>query len=228
MNKIKLFFILTGVATVAGGGANMWLMGQRGEAKTELENIKKEIQDEDEVSALQVKLRADLDESGLQLEHLEKNVAQTSYIPTLVSEVEIVANKSKLTLTGLKPKKIEEKKKTVTPKEGDDKDKAKEGEAKKKPKKPPVKPYDEWQIELSATGLYADIITFLQELKSFSKIVEVYGVSLNEVGGSGEKVYFNDGSPRLELNLILKAYAFPDPAADSEKDQEGEVTNENE
>jgi Tfp pilus assembly protein PilO len=227
MSKVKLFFILAGVATVAGGGANMWLMGQRGEATSELESIKKEIQDEDEVSALQVKLRAELDESGLQLEHLEKNVAQTSYIPTLVSEVEIVANKSNLTLTGLKPKKIEEKKKPAAPKEGDDKEKDKDG-AKKKPKKPPVKPYDEWQIEVSATGLYSDIINFLQSLKSFSKIVEVYGVSLNEIGGSGEKVYFNDGSPRLELNLVLKAYAFPDPTANSEKNEEGAESSENE
>ncbi|MBL8087155.1 MAG: type 4a pilus biogenesis protein PilO [Chthonomonas sp.] len=217
--RMKVFAILAAVAVVTGSGANYWLMSERGSAASKRDEIKKQIQDEDDVAAKQLKIRTEVEESQQFLDHLEANVAENAYIPTLVTELETLGNAKGLTITGVKPKRIEEKKVKVDPNASE------EDKKKAKKKQPAKKPYDEWQIEVNATGFYPAILDFINSLQEFSKIVEVYTVGLNELNGP-EKKYGPDGSPQLELTLTLKAYAFPEKDNDRSDSTNEDTNNE--
>lgn len=226
MDRTKLMIILTGVTLISGSAANAWLFQGRADQIAARDKVKKLVVSEASVSSDQVKMKTALDESSRALEHLEANVAQTAYIPTLVSELEQLGNSKGLKITGIKPKRINEKKpqqstSTESSSSGDDK------KAKKKKKDLP-KPYDEWNLEVNAVGYYPAILDFIASLQNFTKIVEVYGVSIQTKMDSDSQ-YGPNGAPNLELTLTLKAYAFPDKNAHNDgdgSDSSGDSGNE--
>lgn len=153
------------------------------------------------------RVRNDIVEQKLLVQHLEQNVSTRDYVPTMLSELQDLGLRSGLRVTGVRPQP-----KKVAPKPTpSDKDKEKTDDKNGAPMekvKEERKPYDELDVEVEGKGHFGDVVAFLQRLTSFPKIIAVRGVTINTV-----QTLNQTGTPDLDVKFVIRAYIFKERPA---------------
>ncbi len=178
--------ILTAIAVIlTAGGFTYWQMGNKTDAEARVAKLKSEIPDENKLRTDLAQAKAELSDYGVKLEHLEQSVPGVAYVPTLLRELEALGNKSQIVVTGVRPI-------PAPPATGD----------KEKDKK---KTYQELDIDITGRGNYKSVMTMVDSLKTFPKIVAVTTVGLVPKRDGNNKQ-----SDMLDATVRLKAYMFRD------------------
>ena len=116
--KALVYFALTGVIALAGGGMTFMLFSSNSEKSSDLRRLKSEARKPQDlqVELDEAKLKAQA--SAIELAHLEQNIPELVYVPTMLKELEQFGNESGVKVFGVRPfvtvhtsKKGKEKKK---------------------------------------------------------------------------------------------------------------------
>lgn len=201
----KIFLVLTVTTLLVGSGLTYMQYGGYTEATAEVEKLKKEAKNQEDVEReLQVAIDR-LNETRGKLVHLEQSVAETAYVPTMLKELEKLGTECGIQVTGVRPIPRQIVKATNVKDES--------GESTKKARKP----YNELDIEVKGRGNYKAVLKFITGLTTFPKIVAARTVSLQPKVDSRI-----GGKPSLDCTIELRSYLFPadgstPKAADSEE-----------
>lgn len=193
--------IVTALATVGNGYLETTKMEN---AKKEIVKLQAEVGSPQKLRADVSRVRNEIVENRLLVQHLEMNISTRDYIPTMLGELQTLGEASGLHVTGVRPMPKKIAPKPVTDKDKAEGDKGKDGAPKDAKPKEVKKPYDELDIEVEASGHYQDVISFLKKLGTFPKIIAVRFLTVNthqEIGQSGP--------PSLEVKFGVRAYIFP-------------------
>lgn len=188
----KIFMVLTAVTLLVGSGLTYMQYNSYTEATSEVERLRAEAKDAEEVEReLQVAIDR-LNETRGKLVHLEQSVAEMVYVPTLLKELENLGTQCGIQVTGVRPIPRQAVK-TASVKD--------ETSGTKKVRKP----YNELDIEVKGRGNYKAVLQFINGLTTFPKIVAARTVSLQP------KVDHRNlgGKPMLDCTIELRSYLFP-------------------
>ncbi len=196
----KVYLILAALTVVGGGFLGFMQYNNLGELESKIEALKKDGKDGKSISK-------DLADSDLkvvdlkkQLAHLEENIPDFAYIPTMLKELETTGKSFNLKVLGVRPI-------------------AKVVPAGSKAKTVVKKTYDDQDIEVKCRGTYANIVGFVKSLNAFPKIVAVRSVSMEPKAQPGQ---LKDKS--LEVSVLLRAYLFPAGTPKVNADTAGQST----
>ncbi len=184
--KALVYFALTGVIALAGGGMIFMFASSNSDKSSDLRRLKTEARKPQELRLEldEAKIKAQL--SATELAHLEQNIPELAYVPTMLKELEQFGNDSGVKVYGVRPFVA-----VHTSKKG-------------KERKKDEKPYSELSIEIKGKGRYQAVMKFVDAMKAFPKIVAVRTVSLSpkqNLGGTA-------GYSVLDVTLELRAYLF--------------------
>lgn len=197
----KYFYMVVGliaVALVAAGWfahatrrAKLTALQETLQAKrTELNNIEPEI-------ARRAQLEAQYTGLQTRLAILEPALPTYAYVPTLVRQLEWLANETHNKLDGIKPQPSRQKpqaQKSESESQG-----KKSGEEAPAVKEPSV-PYDSVDIDVELQGTYWSTIKFLESLQKFPKMIAV-----NEMVIRPSCTPTMAASPDLKVQIAIKA-----------------------
>lgn len=158
--------------------------------------LKAEVKDEKEVQAELDKAKQTLDACSAKLEHLEKNIPQFAYIPTLMTELEKTGKQYGLKVLGVRPVA---KQLGIAKKEDAD------------PTAAAKKAYEEMTIEVKGIGSYGSVMRWVNSLQQFPKIVAARSVTL------APKVEPGRTEKPLDMTVELRAYVFKEPGSGAKK-----------
>lgn len=203
----KTYFLLAGVVLVAGLGVVYLTYSSLGEQQRALEVLKSELKDEKAVQRNLDESKVTIADLKSKLSHLEHGIPEAAYVATMLHELEEFGKKNNLLILSVRPVFAEKSKK-----QDDSRSKS---------------AYEEQNIAVKGRGTYADAIRFVGALKKFPKIVAVKSFTI--IPKDSGKI--EAGSPPLEFDIALQAYAFKDsPSTDAESDKtasrRGEVRDE--
>jgi Tfp pilus assembly protein PilO len=185
----KMFLLLAVGALVVGGGLTFMAWNNLSGATSNLHKLQAEVKDAKTLDKLLAESNASLQECSLKLQHLELSVPDFAYIPTLLADLEKTGKASGIDVTGVRPMP-----KPVTAKKDDGGESA-----------PKRKAYEEMDIEVKGHGSYHAVITFLQAMSKFPKIVAARTVDL------APKASLGQGPTTLDVTISLRAYVFASP-----------------
>ncbi len=189
----KTFFLLSGLVFVLGLGFLYLTYSNNVTQAQALEAQRKDIKDIKSVQADLDAGKTKINDLRSKLSHLENGVPPVAYVATLLHELEECGKKNNIEILGVQPEVIERKKDN--------------GEEKKK------SAYEEQKIRINGRGGYGDALRFVSALQQFPKIVAVRTVTINPKD-TGKVV---KGSPKLEIEISLLAFAFKDDMKTSAK-----------
>lgn len=178
------------IAIMLCGGGVYWQYTSKVEAEARLAALKSEVPDEQTVRDRLAESQAVLDEHKYKLLHLEANVPQSAYIPTLLWELERMGRENGIKVTGVRP--------VLTPSSSK---KPKDGDKLERVEK---KTYQEIDIDITGKGEYRAIMNLLDALQKFPKIVAVRTVGVTPKRDDTQA----DGQV-LEAAVRIRAYVFP-------------------
>ena len=190
----KVFYILSGLVVAIGGVATYLGYSQVDEQHMKLENRRKEVRKEADVKKELEESTAKITQLQQQLKHLEEGVPSFAYIPTMLKELEVVGSSNGIDVLGVRPA-------IAPPPKGE--------KAEKK------NPYEEQLINVKGRGNFRNVLNFVDSLNRFPKIVAVRMLNIVPKVDPAKPLE----SPKLEVEIELKAYAFKDsdPSKKSEK-----------
>lgn len=177
---------MTGVIALAGGGMTFMLFNSNSEKSSNLRRLKAEARKPQELQVELDEAKLMAQASATELAHLEQNIPELAYVPTMLKELEQFGNESGVKVFGVRPFVT-----VHTSKKG------------KEPKKN-EKPYSELSIEIKGKGRYQAVMKFVNAMKAFPKIVAVRTVSLTPKLATGDKA----GYSVLDVTLELRAFLF--------------------
>ncbi len=183
----KIFLGLALGTFVVGAGINYMTYSGMSEAQEKVAQLKNQVKPTTQIQSELDASTKELTETSSQLKHLEANIPDFAYIPTMLAELEQVGKANGIEVTGVRP--------TVPPAAN-----PKEGE------KVARKPYDELIIEVKGRGHYGDVMKFIGALQTFPKIVALRSISMTPKNDPSKGT--TDG---LDLTIDLKAFVFPQP-----------------
>ncbi len=180
----KAFMYLALGTVVVGGGLCYFQYSKLGEVNVRVAKLKTEVSDPKAVQTRLDLSNAKLITDQQSLTHLEANVSNMSYVPSLLHDLDTFGKSNGIAVTGVRP---------APKKPGEDADKAKV-----------KKPYDELIITVTGAGDFKSIENFVANLPKFPKIVAARMVSIepNKLAGSGATTGL------LNMTVDLKAYVF--------------------
>ncbi|MEO7719242.1 MAG: hypothetical protein ABIY70_23835 [Capsulimonas sp.] len=132
-----------------------------------------------------------------QIKDLESSVSQSSYVPTLLQQLQALAASTHLTVSAVRPLPPPPPPPVVS------------GSSSTKKKAPP--PYDTLDISVDVKGTYANTSTFLYSLTRFPKIVSVSSAQMRPESAGPDQNPLS--SPTVATSLHLTAYVFHDDTA---------------
>lgn len=183
----KALGILAFAVIAMGGGATYFQFQKVSQAKAKVAELEAEVPNQKDLEGELVATTTKLEEFRTQLQHLEANVPDVAYVPTMMKELETLGKSHHITVTGVRPAP------QAAP--------APQQEGAPKPKK---KEYAEFEIEVKGRGTYDDIKLFMDALQKFPKVVGVKTVNLSpfrETEGRGKEL--------IEATINVVAYVFP-------------------
>ena len=185
---------------VLGVGASYFGYSQMSGVQGEVATLKSEVKDEKAVQQELDAAKTKLDECAVKLKHLEANVPQLAYIPTLMTELEKSGKAFGIKILGVRPMV---KQTGMGKKESD-------------PTTGTKKAYEEMSIEVKGLGTYGSVMRWIESLQNFPKIVAARSVQLSPKMEAGQQ------GTSLDMTVELRAYVFPEKKAD--KPAEGEAS----
>lgn len=183
----RFYLLLAGASVVISVGIIGWQLNGLSEQRANVDHLAEQVKAQRDVPLQLDGARQELERVKKELVHLEKDVPNVAYVPTLLKELELTGKASGLEVLGVRPVV-----KAVGP--------ANAGV------KPERKPYNDLDIEVRVRGNYRGILSFVKALNLFPKIVEARAVSIEPKPIPGQK-----GRPPLEAICRLRAYIFPEP-----------------
>lgn len=183
--QLKTVALMALAVIFVGGGMAYWQYGARSEAQARLTQLHSQLPDADQVNADLVKSQADLQLARLELEHLEKALPETAYIPTLLKELEMLGTSKNVKIVGIRP--------------------IVQGPVDPKAKKSD-EAYESVDIDITGQGTYRSILEFISALKGFPKILAVTTIAM--VPRQDAKA---TGSGELDATIRLRAFVFKQP-----------------
>lgn len=181
MKAVALFAL---VVLLIGGGLVYWQYSSRNEAHARVATLQSELPDVDQVNADLLKSQEELDAARIQLEHLERALPESAYIPTLLKELEMLGTSKNVKVTGIRP--ILEVAGMEDP-NGDDSG------------------YQKVDIDITGTGTYRAMLEMISALKDFPKILAVNTIAMQPRQESGVV------SSELDATIRLRAFVFKEP-----------------
>lgn len=210
-----LFLVLTVVALAAGAGGVYWQWNSNADEQVKLDALNKQLAREKKLGSELERTIERVQLSAEQLAHLEQNVSELAYVPTLLTELEQIGADNGVKITGVRPK--EEKKKPKKKPASTDKDAAKD----EKPEPEPKKAYDELLVEVKGVCDYWSGMKFVAAIEKFPKIVALRSVEMNP-----KRIGRDATQSMLELTLEVKVFFFPAPVAPTTTAQKGPLHDE--
>lgn len=204
----KMMLTLVGGAglVLVGGGAILFgLNSKLTTLQTSAAQAEKEVGSSEQIAERYQVTKDNFNQTQGRIQFLESAVTPKSYIPTLLKQLQALAQTTHLNVTSVRPGPPPPPPAPyVRPAEGS----TPPADAKKAP---PPPPYDVVPIDVDMTGTFADTATFLYDLTRFPKIIAVVGVQLHPnalpAGSSPTE------SPTVGTSLHLVAFMFHDDAA---------------
>lgn len=197
----KVFGILAGAAFVVGGALCYLQYNQLSDQQARVEKLKKDVRTESSLRKDLADAETKLADCKTTLQHLEQGVPEAAYVPTLLKDLEEAGKRHDLTVTGVRPVAPDKKPNPAA-------DAGAAGTA-------DTKAYDELNIDVKATGPYANVIDFVKELNTFPKIVAARAVSLTPVSSTNGK------KGDLDIEIDLRAYVFKSKPQTDEVKKDG-------
>lgn len=185
-----LFTGLLALSLIAGLGFAYMQYGSLTAAQSEVERLRKENADEKAVRKRLVESQVKLDEALAALKHVQLEVPQREFLPTMLKDLEQVGQSHGVKVLGVKP---------LAKKSSSSRDKKSTSSSKAR------KPYTELDVEVKGTGGFEQVYAFMSALKSFPKIAELRSVSISPRRAG------NEGGSTLELTANMRAYVFTRP-----------------
>lgn len=183
-NTKPLILFAVGVMLV-GGGFVYWQHSAKSSAQSRLAVLSERVRDEADVKSDLQYSRDLLTEAQFKLQHLERNVPDVAYIPTLLTELENVGKAHDMAIVGVRP--------ILDPTQlSSDEEETESG-------------YQEIEIDITGRGTYRAILNLLHALEHFPKVVSVQTVTLTP-----RRTTEADTDNQLEAVVRLTAYVFPD------------------
>ncbi|GAB4458777.1 MAG: hypothetical protein OHK0029_20430 [Armatimonadaceae bacterium] len=179
------------MAAVLAGGAGLyfWQSSEIAKVAALVEQKRGEVAEGEKIARRLADLEAEYQTMQNQLRFLETSVSAKEYTPTMLKQMEQLANQVNLKVGGVRPKWI--------PAPEPPKD-----EKAKKEYKP--EPYDKLAVDMEITGTYWNIARFLYRMTEFPKIMAVNSLSINPRNTEGY-------DPNLSAKINLTGFVFPNP-----------------
>lgn len=190
----KVFMGLAALALVGGGGGAYYQWNSLQDVQAQAEALRQQMKDPAEVNRQLEQSGVQLAEFGSRLSHLEKGVPQMAYMATMLSELDRIGTESGINVLGVRPI-AQASPLTAQQSAGGDTPTAAR------------KPYQELNIEVKGRGDYRSVLTFVQALQRFPKIVAARTISITP------KVDTEKGTQLLDITVEIRAYMFPTPQA---------------
>lgn len=192
--------MMLGVAVLAiGGGLVYWQWSARSEASGRVAALEAQLPDGQQLQAHLDKATSELADYQSQLNHLERGVPSSAYVPTLLKELEMVGDSNQISVNGVRPVQNFN---------------ADENEVEK--------PYKELEIDIVGQGSYPAVMNLIASLQKFPKILSVVTVGL------APRKDVKTTTAELDATVRLKAFIFKDAEKDLEETPEegsGEVAS---
>ena len=203
--KIMLTLVGGSGLVLLGGGAVLFgLNSKLNTLHTTAIQSEKEVGSSEQIAKRYQVTKDTFNETQGRIQFLESAVTSKSYVPTLLKQLQTLAQATNLNVTSVRPGTPPP---IATPAAHPSDNSASVTDAKKVA--PP--PYDIVPIDVDMTGSYANTATFLYSLTRFPKIIAVVGAQLHPNGlppGSSPTA-----SPTVTTNLHLVAFMFHEDAA---------------
>jgi Tfp pilus assembly protein PilO len=178
-------------AFVLGGGAIYLQYNSMVEAEAKANALDDEVPDREELEKSLSEAVARKKTLETELVHLETGVHELAYIPTLLKEIETLGNSAKVKVTGVRPMPPPALPPGVMPEK---------------------KAYETVEIDLTGKGDYQSIITMVDLLRNFPKIVAVQTMNLTPRTDNGGTRYSH-----IDTQIRLRAFVFPVNQPDQNK-----------
>ena len=195
-----------GLALVGGGAVLVGLNSKLTSLQTAAMQSEKEVGSSEQIAQRYQATKDTFSETQGRIQFLESAVTSKSYVPTLLKQLQTLAQTTHLNVTSVRPGSPPPPAAAPAPRSTDGT--APSADAKKAP---PPPPYDIVPIDVDMTGSYANTATFLYSLTRFPKIVAVVGAQLHPNSlppGSSPTA-----SPTVSTNLHLVAFMFHEDAS---------------
>lgn len=196
----RLYLALAALTVLVGGGAVYLQFNSLSGVAQETARLKLEAKNSTEIGKELEDAKALLVSTSEKLQHLEKGVPETAYVPTLLTEIENFGRSHGIEVLGVKPQEPPVQT-------------AKKGEEKRS-----RKPYNELIIEIKGRGKYGSAMRFVSAMTKFPKIVAVRMVTLAPRAAAADKTV-EPGT--LDITVELRAYVFPLPTAQTTPEEKG-------
>lgn len=200
----KVFLILTILTVLAGSALAYMQFSAYGEVTTDIEKLKKEAKDANQVQQELDDAILQLNETRAKLTHLEQSVPEMAYVPTMLKELEKLGKECGIAVTGVRP----------VPRPVKPAAKVTDGESSSKKAR---KPYVELDIEVRGRGNYASVMQFVNGLTTFPKIVAARTISMQPKNDNSNQAL---SAPKLDVTIELRSYLFPTDGARQSDDIE--------
>ncbi|MEQ1821630.1 MAG: type 4a pilus biogenesis protein PilO [Fimbriimonadaceae bacterium] len=195
----KPFLIMMLLTVVVSAGLCYMQYQNYTEVSNEVTRLAQEKKDPEQVKAEVIEAESKLEQSKLQLAHLEQGVPELAYVPTLLKELEKAGKDAGVEVLGIRPVP----RATPAPKKGES-------------LKAKSKPYTELDIQVGCRGDYKSAMNFLKALQMFPKILAARTISMQPKSGQKDPASVGN-APQLDVQFELRAYLF---ATDGEAKKE--------
>jgi len=202
---ITLLAAITAFLFFGCAGAFMFANSKLKEAQSALKSKQQEVEDSRRIAQRLADAEAAYRSAQAQLGKLEKSVSERAYVPTLLRQIEQLGVATHLKVTSIRPavpEAAQAKKPASASGQEAEPDQEKSNQAQAAKPEPP-KPYDTQPIDIEVSGSYWNVMSFLYQITSFPKILEVNSVDLEPSAPAQ-----TPGSPKLLAKLKLNAFIF--------------------
>ncbi|MCC7101624.1 MAG: type 4a pilus biogenesis protein PilO [Fimbriimonadaceae bacterium] len=210
MKSSKILILLSLAVFAAGGTACYYQWQDLSSNQEKTAQLRSQVSKQADVQKQLDEITLKVDQSQEKLNHLEQGVPVRAYVPTLMAEIESLGKLNGIRVTGVRPMAAKFANPVKKPTAGEE------------PVVEARKTYEEQLVEVKGMGHFLKVLSFLEQLESFPKIVAVQSVTMIPKNDLNSK---SDPSA-LEIVIEIKAFVFPSSVPSRTRLTESEVNHE--
>jgi Tfp pilus assembly protein PilO len=219
-NVTTALLSVAGVVFAVGAGLGYLLFSQIAIARNSVVNLQAQAGSSSQIARRYQSTLADYNTTTSQIAFLEGPIPQNQYVPTLLQQLQVLAQTTGLQVMSVKPgplasltQKAAAPVAAAVPASGD----ATAGAASASNAKAVAPPYDTLPVQLTVTGTYRQIMQFIYGLPRFPKILCLKSLNLSPKGlSAGSMGTGAVAEPALNAVFSIDAYVFAPPTTDTD------------
>lgn len=172
-------------------------------AQQQMEQRQQQLQQARQAPQQLRQLQEQLTQAERELRFLEAGVSQSAYIPTMLKQIEQLAQQHQLKIVAIRPQQNNQNSSTTQTQQGATNQQANSQQAQ------PRKAYEEQIIEINLQGKFWSLMSFLRQLDEFPKILAVQTLNTQ----AKLKPEQENTNPDLDIRITVKAFIFPQGTA---------------